>query len=71
MKLYWWFCVGVGLDVAFSTLFPLTYNGVTRRGLDAAAALDVRMATRLDGRDPFEVYADELFPNLRLKKGGV
>lgn len=52
MKIYMALSVLVGMDVALSVAFPLTYHGASVRAMRALESLDHRMAAKLAVQDP-------------------
>jgi hypothetical protein len=68
MKFYRMVGLALCVDVALSAAFPQTYKGVTAALWSRMEVLDGWMASKLDGRDAYDTFAEELFPN--LAKGG-
>ena len=68
MKFYRMVGLALCVDVVLSTAFPQTYKGVTAALWSKLGDLDSWMVSKMDSRDSFDAFAEELFPN--LAKGG-
>jgi hypothetical protein len=73
MKIYLAVSVLVGVDIALSVVFPLSYQGASRRVIEGLDALDKRMAAKLAVSGPavWDRMAQDIADAGRRGKDGI